>query len=118
MSGGLQDNDIAVEQSPMTTRQHANRECDMAEATTRDAGNLVYPEESRLPAVEPATIESQGQQLNKMDEKLNTLEAHILRLNRELDECKREAAGVLQQKNELCEQFEGNGKKVRRKTEG
>jgi hypothetical protein len=53
-----------------------------------------------------------------MDEKLYTLEAHILRLNRELDECKREAAGVLQQKNELCEQFEGNGKKVRRKTEG
>jgi hypothetical protein len=31
-----------------------------------------------------------------MDEKLNTLEARILRLKRELDECKQEAAGVLQ----------------------
>lgn len=46
-----------------------------------------------------------------MDEKLNTLEARILRLKRELDECKQEAAGVLQQKNELCEKSEDNSKK-------
>jgi hypothetical protein len=109
--GYLQDNDIAVEQSPMTTQQHANRECDMAEAITRDADNLAGPEECRLPAAELEVIESQGQQINKMDEKPNTLEARILRLNRELDECKQEAAGVLQQKNELCEQFEDNSKK-------
>jgi hypothetical protein len=31
-----------------------------------------------------------------MDEKLNTLKARILGLKRELDECKQEAAGVLQ----------------------
>jgi len=46
-----------------------------------------------------------------MDEKLNTLEVRILRLKRELDECKQEAAGVLQQRNELWEQFEDNSKK-------
>jgi len=40
-------------------------------------------------------IESQGQQINKMDEKLNTLEARILRLKRELYECKQEAVSVL-----------------------
>jgi len=50
--GGLQDNDITVGQSPMTTQQYASRECDRAEATTRDADNLVGPEESRLPAAE------------------------------------------------------------------
>jgi t-SNARE complex subunit (syntaxin) len=75
----------------------------MTKATTRDADNLVGPEESRLPAAELEAIESQGQQINKMDEKLNMLEARILRLKRELDECK--------QKNELCEQFEDNSKK-------
>jgi hypothetical protein len=46
-----------------------------------------------------------------MDEKLNTLEAHILRLKRELDKCKQEAAAVLQPKNELCKQLEDNSKK-------
>jgi archaellum component FlaC len=40
-------------------------------------------------------MESQKQQINKMDEKLNTLEARFLRLKRELYECKQEATGVL-----------------------
>jgi len=46
-----------------------------------------------------------------MDEKLDTLEARILRLKRELYECKQEAAGVLQQRNQLYKQFEDNSRK-------
>ena len=52
MSVVCKDNDITVEQSPMTTQQHASRECDRAEATTRDADDLIGPEESHLPAAE------------------------------------------------------------------
>jgi hypothetical protein len=36
----------------MTIQQHASREYDRTEATTKDADNLVGPEESRLPAAE------------------------------------------------------------------
>jgi hypothetical protein len=46
-----------------------------------------------------------------MDEKLNTLEARILGLKRELHECKQETTDVLQQRNELCEKSEDNSKK-------
>jgi len=46
-----------------------------------------------------------------MGEKLNTLEARILEVKRELNECNEKAAGVLQQKNELREKSEDNSKK-------
>ena len=46
-----------------------------------------------------------------MDENLSMLRACILGLKRELEECKQEAAGVLQQRNELCEKSGDSGKK-------